>query len=125
MKLKSTLLSLVLALAFTMSIDAAQYTVPEGQPPVPGADASIPDNAYQNYRYGDIRKAPDFEIKNQTLHNVKEAVELAQTNYVSVKSTIDPKTAGSNYDNKGAQGAGSIALGESTGTNAAWRYHPR
>ena len=64
-------------------------------------------------------KAPDFEIKNQTLHNVKEAVELAQTNYVSVKSTIDPKTAGSNYDNKGAQGAGSIALGESTGTNAA------
>ena len=64
-------------------------------------------------------KAPDFNIKNQTLHNVKEAVELAQTNYVSVKSTIDPKTAGSNYDNKGAQGAGSIALGESTGTNAA------
>ena len=64
-------------------------------------------------------KAPDFEIKNKILHTVKEAVELAQTNYVSVKSTIDPTTAGSNYDNKGAQGAGSIALGESTGTNAA------
>ena len=64
-------------------------------------------------------KAPDFEIKNKTLHTVKEAVELAQTNYVSVNSTIAPKTAGSNYDNKGAQGAGSIALGESTGTNAA------
>ena len=64
-------------------------------------------------------KAPDFNIKNQTLHTVKEAVELAQTNYVSVNSTIAPKTAGSNYDNKGAQGAGSIALGESTGTNAA------
>ena len=44
---------------------------------------------------------------------------MAQTNYVSVNSTIAPKTAGSNYDNKGAQGAGSIALGESTGTNAA------
>ena len=64
-------------------------------------------------------KAPDFNIKNLTLHNVKEAVELAQTNYVSVKSTINPTTEGSNYDNKGAQGAGSIALGESTGTNAA------
>ena len=51
MKLKSTLLGLVVALAFTMPIDAAQYTVPDGQPPVPGADASIPDNAYQNYRY--------------------------------------------------------------------------
>ena len=74
---------------------------------------TVDDNGRYTY------KAPDFEIKNQTLHNVKEAVELAQTNYVSVKSTIDPKTAGSNYDNKGAQGAGSIALGESTGTNAA------
>ena len=47
MKLKSTLLSLVVTVAFTMPIDAAQYTVPEGQPPVPGADASIPDTAYQ------------------------------------------------------------------------------
>ena len=55
MKLKSTLLGLVVALAFTMPIDAAQYTVPEGQPPVPGADASIPDNAYQNYRYDKTR----------------------------------------------------------------------
>ena len=73
------------------------------------------DDGNGRYTY----KAPDFNIKNQTLHNVKEAVELAQTNYVSVNSTIAPKTAGSNYDNKGAQGAGSIALGESTGTNAA------
>ena len=55
MKLKSTLLGLVVALAFTMPIDAAQYTVPDGQPPVPGADASIPDNAYQNYRYDKTR----------------------------------------------------------------------
>jgi len=55
MKLKSTLLSLAVAVAFTMPIDAAQYTVPEGQPPVPGADSSIPDNAYQNYRYDKTR----------------------------------------------------------------------
>ena len=55
MKLKSTLLSLAVALAFTMPVGAAQYTVPEGQPPVPGADASIPDNAYQNYRYDKTR----------------------------------------------------------------------
>ena len=74
---------------------------------------TVDDNGRYTY------KAPDFEIKNQTLHTVKEAVELAQTNYVSINSTIAPKTAGSNYDNKGAQGAGSIALGESTGTNAA------
>ena len=57
MKLKSTLLSLVVTVAFTMPIDAAQYTVPEGQPPVPGADASIPDTAYQNYRYGEALNA--------------------------------------------------------------------
>ena len=55
MKLKSILLSLAVTVAFTMPIDAAQYTVPEGQPPVPGADASIPDNAYQNYRYDKTR----------------------------------------------------------------------
>ena len=55
MKLKSTLLSLAVALAFTMPVGAAQYTVPEGQPLVPGADASIPDNAYQNYRYDKTR----------------------------------------------------------------------
>jgi len=55
MKLKSTLLGLVVAAAFTMPIDAAQYTVPEGQPPVPGADSRIPDNAYQNYRYDKTR----------------------------------------------------------------------
>ena len=57
MKLKSILLSLAVAVAFTMPIDAAQYTVPEGQPPVPGADSSIPDNAYQNYRYGEALNA--------------------------------------------------------------------
>ena len=28
-----------------------------GQPPVPGADASIPDTAYQNYRYGEALNA--------------------------------------------------------------------
>ena len=55
MKLKSILLSLAVTVAFTMPIDAAQYTVPEGQPPVPGADASIPDTAYQNYRYDKTR----------------------------------------------------------------------
>ena len=64
-------------------------------------------------------KAPDFNIKNQTLHNVKEAVELAQTNYVSVNADKTKHTdADSNYDNLGAKAAGSIALGEFTGTSA-------
>ena len=70
MKLKSTLLSLAVAVAFTMPIDAAQYTVPEGQPPVPGADASIPDNAYQNYRYDKTRNIPTADyIKKMEDYN--------------------------------------------------------
>ena len=64
-------------------------------------------------------KAPDFNIKNQTLHNVKDAVELAQTNYVSVNADKTKQTdADSNYDNLGAKATGSIALGEFTGTTA-------
>ena len=64
-------------------------------------------------------KAPDFNIKNQTLHNVKEAVELAQTNYVSVNADKTKQTdTDSNYDNLGAKAVGSIALGEFTGTSA-------
>lgn len=64
-------------------------------------------------------KAPDFNIKNQTLHNVKDAVELAQTNYVSVNADKTKQTdADSNYDNLGAKATGSIALGEFTGTSA-------
>ncbi|MCR1836838.1 YadA-like family protein [Pasteurella caecimuris] len=62
-------------------------------------------------------KAPEFDIKNQKLNNVKKAVELAQTNYVSVNADKSKqKEVNSNYDNLGAKGTGSIALGEMTGT---------
>ena len=37
--------------AFTMNVSAVQIEVPKGQPPVPGADASILANAYENYRH--------------------------------------------------------------------------
>ena len=62
-----------------------RYTVPEGQPPVLGADASIPDNAYQNYRYGDIRKAPDFEIQEVLKLRYKEIDELVRNREISVE----------------------------------------
>lgn len=88
MKLKSTLLSLAVALAFTMPIDAAQYTVPEGQPPVPGADASIPDNAYQNYRYGEALNANAsaiilarkhiYEMLDKQVEENKRSIEEAE-----------------------------------------------
>ncbi|OOF65402.1 YadA-like family protein [Rodentibacter sp. Ppn85] len=71
------------------------------------------DSATGRYTY----KAPEFDIKNQKLNNVKKAVELAQTNYVSVNADKNKqKEANSNYDNLGAKGTGSIALGEMTGT---------
>lgn len=70
MKLKSTLLSLAVAVAFIMPVGAAQYTVPKGQPPVPGADASIPDTAYQNYRYDKTRNIPTADhIKKMEEYN--------------------------------------------------------
>lgn len=88
MKLKSTLLSLAVAVAFTMPIDAAQYTVPDGQPPVPGADASIPDTAYQNYRYGEALNANAsaiilarkhiYEMLDKQVEENKRSVEQAE-----------------------------------------------
>ena len=88
MKLKSTLLSLAVALAFTMPIDAARYTVPEGQPPVPGADASIPDTAYQNYRYGEALNANAsaiilarkhiYEMLDKQVEENKRSIEEAE-----------------------------------------------
>lgn len=88
MKLKSTLLSLAVALAFTMPVGAAQYTVPEGQPPVPGADASIPDTAYQNYRYGEALNANEsaiilarkhiYEMLDKQVQENKRSVEEAE-----------------------------------------------
>lgn len=72
------LLGVSMALAFTMPINAAQYTVLEGQLPVPGVDASIPENTYQNYRYGDTSKVPDFEIKESLKLSFKEIDEIAR-----------------------------------------------
>ena len=50
---KSLIIMAVLA-AFTMNVSAVQIEVPAGQPPIPGADANIPANAYENYRAGSL-----------------------------------------------------------------------
>ena len=80
---------------------------------------SIGGDNYTGYSDADNNnyKAPEFDIKNTQYNNVKAAVEAAQTNYVSVNSTN--KANDSNYDNKGAKGSGSIALGDTTSTGAA------
>ena len=52
--LHKSIIVMVLAAAFTMNVSAVQIEVPAGQPPMPGADASIPANAYENYRAGSL-----------------------------------------------------------------------
>ena len=49
--LRKSLIMMALVTAFTMNVSAVQIEVPAGQPPVPGAEASIPANAYENYRH--------------------------------------------------------------------------
>ena len=59
---------MVLAAAFTMNVSAVQIEVPKWQPPVPGADASIPANAYKNYSHineNAQKEAEAFRIKIQ------------------------------------------------------------
>ena len=49
--LRKSIVMMALAAAFTINVSAVQIEVPAGQPPMPGADASIPTNAYENYRH--------------------------------------------------------------------------
>ena len=52
--LRKSIIVMALMAAFTMNVSAVQIEVPAGQPPMPGADASIPANAYENYRAGSL-----------------------------------------------------------------------
>ena len=49
--LRKSVIMMAVATAFTINVSAVQIEVPKGQPPMPGADASIPANAYENYRH--------------------------------------------------------------------------
>ena len=66
--LRKSIIMMVLAAAFTMNVSAVQIEVPKWQPPVPGADASIPANAYKNYSHineNAQKEAEAFRIKIQ------------------------------------------------------------
>ena len=52
--LRKSIIMMALATAFTINVSAVQIEVPAGQPPMPGADSSIPANAYENYRAGSL-----------------------------------------------------------------------
>ena len=77
--LRKSIIMMALAAAFTMNVSAVQIEVPKWQPPVPGADASIPVNAYENYSHINekaIQEAEIFSAKVQkNVENPKTAIE--------------------------------------------------
>lgn len=79
---------------------------------------SLAGSSYTGYEAnGSTYKAPEFNIKNSTYNNVKEAVEAAQTNFFSTNGT----SSDANYDNKGATGTNATAAGvraSAAGNNA-------
>lgn len=77
--LRKSIIMMALAAAFTMNVNAVQIEVPKWQPPVPGADASIPANAYENYFHINekvIQEAEIFSAKVQkNVEKPKVAIE--------------------------------------------------
>ena len=69
--LRKSVIMMAVATAFTINVSAVQIEVPAGQPPVPGADARIPANAYENYRHinkvGSKRQSHIVNLQNRIL----------------------------------------------------------
>ena len=77
--LRKSIIMMALAATFTINVSAVQIEVPKGQPPVPGADASIPANAYENYRH--INKVAEQEAESYS--------QFAKSNPKNPPSTLD------------------------------------
>jgi len=77
--LRKSVIMMALATAFTMNVSAVQIEVPAGQPPMPGADASIPANAYENYRH----------INEVAEQNAEDYSEFIKSQPVNPRSGMD------------------------------------
>ena len=77
--LRKSIIMMALAATFTINVSAVQIEVPKWQPPVPGADANIPANAYKNYSHINekaIQEAEIFSAKVQkNVEKPKTAIE--------------------------------------------------
>ena len=71
--LRKSVIMMAVATAFIMNVSAVQIEVPAGQPPMPGADASIPANAYENYRHIN-------EVAEQKAESFSQFVKSKPTN---------------------------------------------
>ena len=74
--LRKSVIMMAVATAFTINVSAVQIEVPAGQPPMPGADASIPANAYENYRHIN-------EVAEQKAESFSQFVKSKPTNPLS------------------------------------------
>ena len=77
--LRKSVIMMAVATAFTINVSAVQIEVPAGQPPMPGADARIPANAYENYRH--INKVAEQEAELYS--------QFAKSNPKNPPSTLD------------------------------------
>ncbi|WP_298698041.1 hypothetical protein, partial [uncultured Veillonella sp.] len=71
-----SVIMMAVATAFTINVSAVQIEVPAGQPPMPGADARIPANAYENYRHIN-------EIAEQNAEDYSEFIKSQPVNPTS------------------------------------------
>ncbi|MEQ2884441.1 hypothetical protein AAAV22_06845 [Veillonella nakazawae] len=77
--LRKSVIMMAVATAFTINVSAVQIEVPAGQPLMPGADARIPANAYENYRH--INKVAEQEAESYS--------QFAKSNPKNPPSTLD------------------------------------
>ena len=75
--LRKSIIMMALAAAFTMNVSAVQIEVPKWQPPVPGADASIPANAYENYSHINEKAIQEAEIFSAKVQKNVEPPKIA------------------------------------------------
>ena len=75
--LRKSIIMMALAAAFTMNVSAVQLEVPKWQPPVPGADASIPANAYENYSHINEKAIQEAEIFSAKVQKNVEKPKIA------------------------------------------------
>ena len=75
--LRKSIIMMALAATFTMNVNAVQIEVPKWQPPVPGADASIPANAYENYSHINEKAIQEAEIFSAKVQKNVEKPKVA------------------------------------------------
>ena len=75
--LRKSIIVMALGAAFTMNVSAVQIEVPKWQPPVPGVDASIPANAYENYSHINEKAIQEAEIFSAKVQKNVETPKIA------------------------------------------------